>query len=155
VTKSRTVSKCLLSYNHIFTRYRSLSYCLHISERVENKNVKVKTKSPLLLIKHRTKNTYGREDVHFHKYLTSTLDGGEWSASPGLRGNTQLYPSDRRLGGPQSRCERSVEKKNLCSCRELNLNSPHVQKEARSRQTELYLDIVFERHFVLLLNNIT
>jgi hypothetical protein len=42
-----------------------------------------------------------------YSFLTSTLDGGEWSASrPGRalpRGKDPRYPLDRRLGGPQSR----------------------------------------------------
>jgi hypothetical protein len=42
-----------------------------------------------------------------YSFLTSALDGGEWSGSrPGLalpRGKDPRYPLDRRLGGPQSR----------------------------------------------------
>jgi hypothetical protein len=39
-------------------------------------------------------------------FLTSALDGVEWSASrPGrlISGKEPQYPLDRRLGGPQSR----------------------------------------------------
>jgi hypothetical protein len=50
-------------------------------------------------------------------FLTSALDGDEWSASrPGrftLRGNCPRYPLDRRLGGPQSRSGHYGEEKNL------------------------------------------
>jgi hypothetical protein len=48
--------------------------------------------------------------------LTSTLDGGEWSASRSGRFTPQRkgprYPLDRRLGGPQIRSGRGVEEKN-------------------------------------------
>jgi hypothetical protein len=42
------------------------------------------------------KANWGLEAL-LHAYLTSALDGGEWSASrPG-----RLYPLDRKFGGPQ------------------------------------------------------
>jgi hypothetical protein len=48
--------------------------------------------------------------------LTSTLDGGEWSASrPGRftpKGKKPWYPMDRRLSGSQIRSGRGGEKKN-------------------------------------------
>jgi hypothetical protein len=44
------------------------------------------------------------------------LDGGEWSASRPRplypQGKSVLYPLDRRLGGPQSRCGCGGEEKN-------------------------------------------
>jgi hypothetical protein len=50
-------------------------------------------------------------------FLTSTLDGGEWSASrPGSfirREKAARYPLDRRLGGPQSRSGRRGEEKSF------------------------------------------
>jgi hypothetical protein len=53
-------------------------------------------------------------EVH-HTFLTSVLDGGEWSASrPGrftLREGAPGYPLDRRLGGPQSRSGLGGEEK--------------------------------------------
>jgi hypothetical protein len=46
-----------------------------------------------------------------YSFLTSALDGGEWSASrPGER--TPLYPLYRRLGGPQSRSGHRGYRKN-------------------------------------------
>jgi hypothetical protein len=36
---------------------------------------------PCALTKHRTVKTYGGMEVEFHAFLTSELDGGEWSAS--------------------------------------------------------------------------
>jgi len=44
--------------------------------------------------------------------LTSTLDGGQWSASRPAAlppGKVPWYPLDRRLGGPQSRSGRGGE----------------------------------------------
>jgi hypothetical protein len=43
-------------------------------------------------------------DVYLHTFLTSVLDGGEWSASHWplyYWGKSPWYPMDRRLGGPQ------------------------------------------------------
>jgi hypothetical protein len=52
----------------------------------------------------------------FYSFLTSALDGGEWSASrPGRglpRGKDPLYTLDRRLGGPQSRSGHRSWRKN-------------------------------------------
>jgi hypothetical protein len=58
-----------------------------------------------------------RDAVHvqLHIFLTSALDGGEWSASrpgrctPGKR--APRYPFDRKLGGPQNRAGRHGEEK--------------------------------------------
>jgi hypothetical protein len=50
------------------------------------------------------------EEYSSDSFLTSALDGGEWSASrPGRanpRGKDRRYPMYRRLGGPQSRSGR-------------------------------------------------
>jgi hypothetical protein len=57
---------------------------------------------------------YRGVDVYIHTFLTSVLDGGEWSASrPGryTPGESPGCPLDKRLGGPQSRTgRRGVEK---------------------------------------------
>jgi hypothetical protein len=49
----------------------------------------------------------GERRYSSYSYLTSALDGGEWSASHPSRalypqGKDPWYPLDRRLGGPQS-----------------------------------------------------
>jgi hypothetical protein len=50
---------------------------------------------------------WGERRYSSYSFLTSALDGGEWSASrPGRalpRGNDPWYPLYRRLGGSQSR----------------------------------------------------
>jgi hypothetical protein len=49
----------------------------------------------------------GKRRYSSYSFLTSALDGGEWSASrPGRalpRGKDTRYPLYRRVGGPQSR----------------------------------------------------
>jgi hypothetical protein len=57
-------------------------------------------------------------------FLTSALDGGEWSASllgRLSRGKSPRYPLDRRLGGPQSRSVRYGKEKILHCRRYLSL----------------------------------
>jgi hypothetical protein len=53
---------------------------------------------------------WGGEEVQLYSFLTSALDGGEWSASRPCRalpwGKDPRYPLNRRLGGPQSRSGR-------------------------------------------------
>jgi len=46
--------------------------------------------------------TYWGVDVELHAFLTSALDGGEWSgSSPGrFTPEKTCYPLDRRLGRP-------------------------------------------------------
>jgi hypothetical protein len=55
-------------------------------------------------------------EVQLHAFLTSALEGGEWSASrPSSltpRERDRQYPLDRRLGGPQSRSGHGGEEKN-------------------------------------------
>jgi hypothetical protein len=58
------------------------------------------------LIKHYAMKTYWDVELYLHTFLTSAVDGGEWSASrPGHfipRGKNPRYPLDRMLGGSQS-----------------------------------------------------
>jgi hypothetical protein len=60
----------------------------------------------------------GGVEVQLHSFLTSALDGGEWSASRPYRFTPEKeyrYPLNRRLGGPQSRSGRfGEEKKTIC-----------------------------------------
>jgi hypothetical protein len=56
---------------------------------------------------------YGGVDVYIHIFLTSTLVGGEWSAS--RTGNELPNPLDRMLGGQQIRSGRHGEVKILAS----------------------------------------
>jgi hypothetical protein len=77
---------------------------------------KVKIKLILCLIKPHAMKICAVVEVHFHAFLTSALDGGEWSASRPrslyLQGKSPWYQLDRRLGGPQSRSGRGGEEKN-------------------------------------------
>jgi hypothetical protein len=68
-------------------------------------------------------------EVQLHAFLTSALDGGEWSASfpahftpPPPQGKNPLYPFDRRPSAPQSQSGRSGKEKKShhCPCQELN-----------------------------------
>jgi hypothetical protein len=56
---------------------------------------------------------YGGAEVWLHAFLTSALDGGEWSASRPYRFTPRKralwYSLNRRLGGPQNRFGRGAE----------------------------------------------
>jgi hypothetical protein len=56
-------------------------------------------------------------EVQLQSFLTSAIDGGEWSASRTSRftprGKNPLYPLDRKLGGPQSRSGHGGEEKDF------------------------------------------
>jgi hypothetical protein len=69
----------------------------------------------IIIIKHAMKTYFGICGMA-PRILTSTLDGGEWSASrPGRFTPREIapnYPLDRRPGGPQSRSGRGSEDKN-------------------------------------------
>jgi hypothetical protein len=63
--------------------------------------VKKGIKLSLCLIKHHAIKIYVEVEVWLHAFLTSVLDGGDWSAShPGSF--IPRYPLARRLGGPPS-----------------------------------------------------
>jgi hypothetical protein len=72
----------------------------------------------LCLIKHRSKKTYGRVKVYFHTFLTSVLDGGEWSASRHRPLNTlRKIPCCHWIGGWLD--SRASRRNNIsCPCRE-------------------------------------
>jgi len=54
----------------------------------------------LYLTKHNTMETYGGVEVWLHAFLTSALDGGEWSASlPGRFAPREGAPNARWVGG--------------------------------------------------------
>jgi hypothetical protein len=55
---------------------------------------------------------YGEEDIYIHAFLTSALDGGEWSGSRSnalFPGKDSRHPLDTRLFEPQSRTGRYGE----------------------------------------------
>jgi hypothetical protein len=69
---------------------------------LEEVKEKVKVKVSLCLTKHHAMKTYWGVEVYSSTaFLTSTLDGGEWSASRSGRftpqGKSPYYPSGRRL----------------------------------------------------------
>jgi hypothetical protein len=75
----------------------------------------VKVKLSLGLTMYHAMKTNGEVKVQFHTFLTSALDGGEWSATcPVLftPGDSPQYPLDRRLGGPESWSEHIDKEKN-------------------------------------------
>jgi hypothetical protein len=52
--------------------------------------------------------TNGTMDVYLQAFLSSALDGAEWSDSgPSRFTPAKSFPLDRRLGGPHSQSEQS------------------------------------------------
>jgi hypothetical protein len=63
-------------------------------------NGKIKVKLSLCLIKRHAMKAYWRVDVWLHAFLTSTLDGGEWSASlPGRFSPRESAAGTHWIGG--------------------------------------------------------
>jgi hypothetical protein len=76
------------------TGFRSLSETLH--KVVKGKG---KVKLSLCLIKHYAMKAYEGVDVQIHIFLTSALDGGEWSASrPGSFTPGERAPATHLIG---------------------------------------------------------
>jgi hypothetical protein len=67
----------------------------------------VKVNLSLCLTKHHATKPYGEVEIQIQLFLTSALDGGEWSAS------RPWYPSEKRLGGRHSRSGGDGEQKNI------------------------------------------
>lgn len=66
--------------------------------------------------------TYGRMEVSFHSFLTSTLDDGDWSVySPE---QSTRHPLMSKLGGCQSRSRRDGKEANLLLPRKENFAIP-------------------------------
>jgi hypothetical protein len=72
----------------------------------------------------------GRVDVWIHVSFPSAIVGGEWSLSPSGRftpeKRTRSYPSDKELGGPQSRSGRRREEDILEPIEDLSHSSSPV-----------------------------
>jgi hypothetical protein len=87
---------------------------------------------------------YSSSEVHttsypfysIYSFLTSALDGGEWSASPPLppalypRIKDPRYALDRRLGRPRAGPDTEARGKISCLFRGSNLDRPVVQSVA-------------------------
>jgi len=71
---------------------------------------------------HAVKVYLGSEEL-LPSFLTSALDGGEWSVAHPIRFTPRERAPSRRLRGPQSRFGRS-EKQNILPCRESNCDYP-------------------------------
>jgi hypothetical protein len=97
--------------------------------------------SPLCLTKHHAMKAYGGVDVYRHAFLTSALDGGEWSASRLGR----FTPRERAHGthwvggwvGPKTVLDAMVKRKIPRPRRESNPRTPIVQPIAQRYTTEL------------------
>jgi hypothetical protein len=74
----------------------------------------------------------GERKESSYSYLTSALDGGEWSASRPSRdlplGKGPQYPLNTRLGGPRAGLDAGARRKILCPCR-----GPNPDRPARSQ----------------------
>jgi hypothetical protein len=76
----------------------------------------------LHLIKHHATKTFGEMEAQLHAFLTSALDGGEWSASrPGRLIAGERAPGTHGIGGwvgLRAGLDEVAKRKNPCSCEE-------------------------------------
>jgi hypothetical protein len=75
------------------------------------------------VVKHNAMEACGAVKIELLAFSTSTLDGGGCSTSRSgcfTAWKKPLYPTDRRLCGPQSRSGGGSERKNVCHCRKWN-----------------------------------
>jgi hypothetical protein len=97
--------------------------------------VKVKVELSLCLIKHHAVKTYWGVEVYLQAFLTSALDGGEWSASPpGHFNPRERAPGTHWIGGwvgPRAVLDTVVKKKIPSPRRESNPRTPIVQPVAQ------------------------
>jgi hypothetical protein len=79
--------------------------------------------------------TYWGVEVYLHAFLTSALDGGEWSTSrPGLFNPREKEPDTHWIGGwvgPRAVLDVVVKRKIPNPRRELNSRTPVVQPVAQ------------------------
>jgi hypothetical protein len=96
--------------------------------------VKVKVKLSLCLTMHHEMKTYWGVEVYLHAFLTSALDGGEWSASrPGRFTPKERAPGTHRIRGwvgPRAVPDAVVKRKISSLHRESNPRTPIVQPAA-------------------------
>jgi hypothetical protein len=92
---------------------------------------KVKVNLSLCLTKHHAVKTYWEVEVYIHTFLTSSLDGGEWSASrPGRFTPREKAPGTHWTGGsvsPRAILDAVVKRKSPSPRRESNPRTPIVQ----------------------------
>jgi hypothetical protein len=114
----------------------SFSYFLlkNVATELEGSN-KVKVKLPLCLTKHHSMKTYWGVEVLLHAFLTSALDGGEWSASrPGRFTPRERAPGTHSIGGwvgPRAVLNAMVKREIPSPCRKSNPRTPIVQPIAQ------------------------
>jgi hypothetical protein len=89
---------------------------------------RVKVKSCPCLVNHHVMKPYWVVEVYLHAFLTSALDGGEWSASlPGRFTPGERTLSTHRIGGwmgPRTGLDPVVKRKIPSPCRESNPDRP-------------------------------
>jgi hypothetical protein len=96
--------------------------------------LKVKVKLSLCLTKNHTMKTYWGVEVELHAFLTSALDGDEWSTSrPGRFTPRERAPRTHWIGcwvGPRSVLDTVVKRKILSPRRQSKPRTPLVQPVA-------------------------
>jgi hypothetical protein len=97
---------------------------------------------------------WGERRYIFYSFLTSILDGGEWSAShPGRAlppGKGPPVPIVQETGWAPEPVWTEAREEILCPCRELKLDLPVVQSVADTILTELPFEATGTGHKILL-----
>jgi len=109
----------------------------HEFSLVKTVHGQVKVKLSLCLTEHHAMEVYWGVEVLIHAFLTSALDGRDWSVSrPDIQGKSSCYPWDRRLGGPQCRSVRGGERENSQPLPAVE--PPIIQPVAQYYTTEIF-----------------
>jgi hypothetical protein len=136
------ISKVLWSHNYQETHWMTVTRLSDLHHPNKAKAV------PL----HATKALGGERRYSSYSFSTSTLDGGEWSASrPGLAlALGTLIPGKGGWVGPRAGLDTEARGKILCLCRGSNLDRPVVQPVARHYTDWATRLTLHHLHFVII-----
>jgi hypothetical protein len=134
--KIKKLQKCIIINNILIPArnglkiFRGLYFSHPMSRNINNSICNLNVKLSLYWTKYHDMKTYEAVEVQLHVFLTSALDGGEWSTSrPGCFTAGEIDPSSHWIGGwvgPKVGLDRLQKRHESlhCSCWESNVGHP-------------------------------